>query len=122
MRKKLVLKVALLGLAVAVAVILILAALQPSQFRVARSTLISAAPSVIYPHVNQLKNWEAWNPWGTVDPNMQLTYAGPDSGVGASYSWVGNSDVGEGRATITEARTNEFVQLKLEFFKPMAGG
>jgi len=60
-------------------------------------------------------------PVGKIDPNMKLTYAGPASGVGASYAWVGNKEVGEGRATITESRANELVRLKLEFFKPMAG-
>jgi hypothetical protein len=34
---------------------------------------------------------------------------------------VGNSEVGEGKMTITDSRTNESVKLKLEFFKPMAG-
>ena len=75
----------------------------------------------MFAQVNEIKKWEAWNPWGKIDPNMKLTYTGPASGVGASYAWVGNNEVGEGKGTITEVRTNELVQLKLEFFKPMAG-
>jgi hypothetical protein len=63
----------------------------------------------------------AWNPWEKIDPNMKLTYEGPPAGVGASYAWVGNKDVGEGRMTITAARPHESVQFKLEFFKPMTG-
>ena len=82
---------------------------------------MASPPESIFPHVNELKQWEAWNPWGKIDPNMKLTYDGPAAGVGASYAWAGNHAVGEGRATITETRTNELVQLKLEFLKPMAG-
>lgn len=121
MRQKSLLKTILIALAAMMGIFLIVVAVQPSQFRVTRSILVDAAPAAVFPHVNQLKNWEAWNPWGQVDPNMKLTYDGPAAGVGASYAWVGNKDVGEGRATITESRTNELVQLRLEFFKPMAG-
>lgn len=121
MRQKSLLKTILIALAAMIVIFLIVVAFQPSQFRVTRSIMVDASPAAVFPQVNQLKNWEAWNPWGQVDPAMKLTYAGPAAGVGASYAWVGNKDVGEGRATITESRTNELVQLKLEFFKPMAG-
>jgi len=111
----------LIGLAVVIVLFVIVVATRPAEFRVARSIAIGASPETVFPHVNELKKWEAWNPWGKIDPNMKLTYDGPASGVGASYAWVGNNEVGEGRATITEIRANELVQLKLEFFKPMAG-
>jgi len=118
---KRILKFSALALLVVITVILVAAAMQPNTFRVARSATVKAPPEVVFNRVNVLKNWEAWNPWGKIDPNMKLTYDGPESGVGASYSWAGNNDVGEGRGTITESRANELVQLKLEFFKPMAG-
>ena len=111
----------LIGLAVVIVIFVIVVATRPAEFRVARSIAIGAPPEAVFAHVNELKKWEAWNPWGKIDPNMKLTYDGPASGVGASYAWVGNNEVGEGRATITEIRANELVQLKLEFFKPMAG-
>jgi len=115
------LKKILIGLAVCVAIFVIVVALQPSTYRVSRSLSIKAPPEVVFPHVNELKQWAAWNPWEKLDPDMKLTYQGPEAGVGASYSWVGNSDVGEGKMTITGCTTNESIQLKLEFFKPMAG-
>jgi hypothetical protein len=52
---------------------------------------------------------------------MQKTYEGPPSGVGASYSWKGNSDVGAGRLTIVESKPAELVRVKLEFFEPLGG-
>ena len=51
---------------------------------------------------------------------MKLTFAGPATGPGASYSWVGNNQVGEGRLTIIESRPNDLVRIKLEFMKPFA--
>src|SRR5262245_8304270 len=89
----------LVGPVVVIFVFVIIVASRPANFRVARSLAIAAPPDAVFPHVNDLKKWEAWNPWGKIDPNMKLTYAGPASGVGASYSWAGNNEVGEGRST-----------------------
>lgn len=119
MKSKLVKSLA--AIAVLLVILILVIATRPSGFRVARSTAINTAPAAVFPHVNELKKWEAWNPWGKVDPNMKLTYSGPAAGVSAIYEWAGNHEVGEGRGTITESRLNELVQLKLEFFKPMAG-
>ena len=110
----------LIGLAVLIVVFLVIVALQPSSYRVARSVVIAAPADAVFPHMNDLKKWEAWNPWGKADPAMKLTYAGPASGVGANYSWAGNNEVGEGRATISESRPGESVKYKMEFFKPMS--
>ncbi|MEO6183584.1 MAG: SRPBCC family protein [Verrucomicrobiota bacterium] len=121
MSKKPILKIILIAIPVVIVVFLMVVAMQPSGFSVARSLVIAAPPDAIFPHVNELKKWEAWNPWGKIDPAMKLTYEGPASGVGAAYAWVGNNQVGEGRMTITESRPNELVQFKLEFYKPMAG-
>ncbi len=114
------LKILLIAIPVILVVFLIIVALQPSDYRITRSLAIGAPPDAVFPHVNVLKQWEAWSPWGKVDPNMKLTYDGPASGIGASYAWVGNSEVGEGRSTIAESRANEFIRFKLDFVKPMA--
>lgn len=115
------LKKILIGLACVVGVFVLIVATRPADFSVTRTTLIAAPPETVFAQVNELKKWEAWNPWGKIDPAMKLTYEGPASGVGAAYAWVGNSDVGEGRMAITESQPNERVQFKLEFFKPMTG-
>ena len=115
------LKIILIAIPVIIVAFLIVVAMQPSDFRVTRSATFAAPPEAVFPHVNELKKWEAWNPWGKIDPTMKLTYEGPASGVGAAYAWVGNNQVGEGRMSITESRSNERIQFKLEFFKPMAG-
>jgi uncharacterized protein YndB with AHSA1/START domain len=109
------------GFALILVVFVIIVATRPSDFRVTRSAAIAAPPETVFPHVNELRKWEAWNPWGKLDPAMKVTYEGPPAGVGATYSWTGNNQVGEGRLTITESRPNERIQFKLEFFKPMAG-
>jgi hypothetical protein len=101
-------------------VLAVIVALQPSEFRVARSTTISAPPSAGFVQVNDFHKWEAWNPWGKIDPAMKQTYEGAPAGTGAIYTWAGNNEVGEGRMAIIESRPSELIRVKLEFFKPFA--
>jgi Polyketide cyclase / dehydrase and lipid transport len=120
MTKKPMLKIILTAIPILLVIFIIIVAMQPSSYRVTRSLAIAAPQAALFPHMNDLKKWEAWNPWAKADPNMRLTYGGPPSGVGANYSWAGNSAVGEGRATITESGPSESVRYKMEFFKPMS--
>ena len=111
----------LLVLAAIVVAILIVAAFQSDTYRVERSLAIAASPADLFAQVNDLHKAQGWSPWLKLDPNAKSTFEGPASGVGASNSWAGNSEVGEGRQTIVESRPNELVRLKLDFYKPMAG-
>ena len=108
------------AIALVVILFLVLVALQPADFRVVRKGTISAPPADVFPQVNDFHKWEAWSPWAKIDPLMKQTYEGPATGAGASYSWKGNSQVGEGRMTITESRPSDLVRIKLEFMKPFA--
>jgi hypothetical protein len=110
-----------IALAVLVVLFVIIVALQPSEFRIARSATISAPPPAVFARVNDFHNWEAWNPWGKIDPAMKQTYEGAPAGIGAIYSWAGNNEVGEGRMTIAESRPSDLIRINLEFFKPFAG-
>jgi len=114
------LKIILIALAVIVVVLIVIVALQPSEYRVARSTTISAPPAAVFAQVNDFHKWEAWNPWGKIDPAMKQAYEGAPAGIGAIYTWTGNKEVGEGRMTITESCPSELIRITLEFFKPFA--
>jgi hypothetical protein len=111
-----------IGLAL-IAVILILAiviATRPAAYRVSRSEVIQAPPSVVYAQVADFHRWKAWSPWEKLDPNMQTAYSGTDGVPGATYAWKGNDSVGEGRMTLVDARPGQLVGLKLEFLKPFS--
>jgi hypothetical protein len=96
-------------------------ALQPAAYRVSRSATIAAPAPVVFAQVNDFHRWAAWSPWEKIDPAMKRTYEGPPAGVGASYTWAGKGEVGEGRMTIVESRPSDLIQVKLEFVKPFAG-
>jgi uncharacterized protein YndB with AHSA1/START domain len=110
----------LLGVGVVIALVLIIAAFQPSDFRVERSTVIAAPAAVVFAQVNDFHRWVAWSPWEKIDPAMKKTFDGAPAGTGAIYSWAGNNQVGEGRCTIIESRPNELIRVRLDFIKPFA--
>ncbi len=114
------LKKILIAVAVILVVLVIVVAMQPADFRIARSTTISAPAEVVFAHVNDFHKWDAWSPWAKLDPSMKQSYEGSPTGTGAIYSWDGNKEVGTGRMTLTESRANELIRIKLEFLKPFA--
>lgn len=114
------LKCILIGLAAVVVIFLIVAAMQRSDFRITRTAIIAAPASTVFEQVNDLHKWNAWSPWAKLDPNARNTFDGPPAGVGSSFAWSGNNQVGEGKMTITESQPSELVRMRLEFLKPFA--
>ena len=104
---------------IGIIVVFVLANRQPDDFRITRTGTITAPASAIFPHVNNLQNWEAWSPWAKLDPNAKNSFEGPSEGVDAKMSWAGNNKVGVGSMTVTESRPSDFIQFRLEFLKPM---
>lgn len=116
-----VLKFVLFGLVALLAVVSALIALQPSDFRVARSANMSAPPEAVFAQLNDFHNWDAWSPWAKLDPDAKSTYEGPTSGEGSIFHWDGDSNVGAGSMTILDSQPNEMVHIKLDFIRPLEG-
>lgn len=114
------LKSILLGLTAIMVILLVVVAMQPTDFRISRSAIIAAPPDVVFARFNDFQKWNAWSPWAKMDPNAKNTFEGPPAGVGAGFAWAGNNEVGEGRMTITESKPHELIRIKLEFTKPFA--
>ena len=67
--------------AIAVIIFIIVAAMQPSDFRVTRTGTISAPASAVFAQVNDLQKWDAWSPWAKLDPEARNYFEGPASGT-----------------------------------------
>src|SRR6202008_387267 len=103
-----------------IAIVLGMAALQPSAFSVSRSITIKAPPEKIVPLISDFHQWASWSPWEHLDPAMVRTFSGAPNGKGAVYGWNGNSEVGEGRMEILDGSPAS-VDIKLDFMRPMEG-
>ena len=77
---------------------------------------IDAPAEQVFPYVNSLQKTEEWSPWLDRDPDVKLTYSGPESGVGNTLVWESeNPQVGNGRQEITLSQENERVETALDF-------
>jgi hypothetical protein len=108
----------LLALAFIAIIFIVVIAGQPCEFKLSRSTKISAPPAKVFPHVNDLHKWDAWSPWAKLDPNAKNSFSGADAGPGAAMAWEGNKKIGAGQMTITESHANELIRFRLEFIRP----
>lgn len=110
-------------IAIGVVVVLVLflgfVAMQPTEWRLSRSTTIDAPPEAVYAVVGDLNQFVKWSPWNKYDPAAKQTVTGP-AGVGQKYEWAGNEDVGRGQMTTTAATPGKQVVQDLEFIEPFA--
>ncbi|MFO1086419.1 MAG: SRPBCC family protein [Reyranellaceae bacterium] len=112
-----VLGIAVLVVLVVVAGVLIYASTKPDTFRVERTVSIDAPPDKIFPLIVDLKSWTAWSPYEKKDPELKRSFGPITSGKGATYSWDGNKNVGQGSMEILDAAPGKVV-IKLDFVKP----
>lgn len=115
MAKKIVLGILAL-FAVVLVGILVAASTQPDVSHVERSRLIPASSAAIEPFVSDLRKGNTWNPWDAMEPNRQITYSDPSTGVGAWYTWSG-VQTGKGKMAIRAIETDR-VSYDLEFVEP----
>ena len=107
----------LLGIVLVLAVVFVGGAfVLPRTVEVARSIEIDATATDVFPHVNSLKATEAWSPWLDRDPDVQLTYSGPETGEGSKMEWLSeNPQVGSGSQVITASEDGKRVATDLDF-------
>lgn len=87
------------------------------EFTLSRATTINAPAASVHAILNDFHEWARWSPWEDKDPNLERTFSGSVSGVGARYDWTGNREVGTGRMEIT-ASTPERIEIDLQFLAP----
>lgn len=112
------LKKVAIAIIVAIAALLIFAATRPDNFRVERKAVIQAPPERVFGLINDFHQWPLWSPWEKLDPAMKRTLGGPSSGLGATYAWTGNKDVGSGRMEIKESMPSSKIHIQLDFLEP----
>ncbi|MGW4088236.1 SRPBCC family protein [Nocardia sp. NPDC004750] len=89
-----------------------------AEFEVVRSAVITADPARVHGLINDFHKWVEWSPWEDLDPQLQRSYSGAESGVGARYAWSGNRKAGAGSMEIVGSAERE-IGVRLEFMKPM---
>lgn len=113
------LKFILVAAVLALAALLLFAASRPDHFSVARSLRIQAPADKVFALISNMFNAQRWNAFMKKDPDVKLTFSGPESGPGATCDFAGNNAVGAGRIAITSVAVPTEVTMKLDMLKPM---
>lgn len=102
------------GLVTAVLLAFVAGFVIPSQVHVERSLLINAPSTEIYPMVSDLRQWDAWSPWATMDPDAEMTISGV--GIGQTMVWHSEDpEVGNGSQEILALESPNYVSTHLDF-------
>jgi hypothetical protein len=114
----------LIGVAGVLVLFVAVVATRPSTYHVERKLEVAAPADLVFGVLNDLHQFAGvlvlfGSPWEKLDPNMQKTFEGPAAGVGQSYAWNSNKEVGKGKMTIEESVPGQRVGIKLEFLEPM---
>lgn len=86
--------------------------LLPAQARVSRTAVVPATPEAIFDLISTTSGFDRINPFRNRDPKLAVTFAGPESGPGASFSWSGKE--GTGTQTISTMAPNREVVMQLD--------
>jgi hypothetical protein len=102
--------------AIVVVVVLVLAvalgALLPRTWHVEQSVSIAAPAQRIYPLIANLRRWQEWSVWTKeLDPQVHNSFEGPESGVGARWSWLGTK---MGRGTMEIVASDPATGVRLD--------
>lgn len=113
------LKKILIGLAAVIVIFVIFVAMQPADFRIARTATMAGPPAAAFAQVNDFHKMMAWSPYMSLDPNAKVTYEGAAAGKGAIFTWNSQkNDVGQGRMEITTSQPSSLIQIQLDFVRP----
>ena len=119
MARKLLIAFAVLG--VLLGILGVVVHRQPDEFTVRRTATVAAPPEKVFALVNDFRAWPTWSSWTDLDPGAKVTVSDPPAGEGASVSWSGNDQVGEGRMTIRQSRPPQLIDLEQTFVRPLPG-
>jgi polyketide cyclase/dehydrase/lipid transport protein len=105
-----------LGLGALVAILIGVAFALPSHVTIYRSVVINAPEAVVFPYLNNLHRFVDWSPWAARDPQLRVTYAGPEEGKGARTEWTSEKrSVGTGSMEIASSDPNRHLDLVVNF-------
>jgi hypothetical protein len=114
-----VIKKVIAGLALMFGVFVAIAAFKSAEYLIQRDVIIDAKPEEVFPFLSSAKNADQWMPWRETDPKVQMTYSGPEEGLGSISSWDSPGPMGTGKAEVVGVIPNQSVKTKITYSRPM---
>ena len=109
----------LIGVAILMAVPLIVGLFVRTDFAVEREVIINKPKNDVFNYVKHLKNHDNFSKWATMDPQMKKDYRGTDGTVGFVSAWDSdNQDVGKGEQEIKRITEGERIDVEIRMRSP----
>ncbi len=88
----------------------------PKQVHIERTITIDRPATMMFELLNSYRYYNQWSPWAERDPKAEFVISGPESGVGARMSWIGDPQlVGSGWQEIVASKPYEQIDIMLDF-------
>ncbi len=114
-----IVKRVLIGLAIVIAIPLVVALLVKQKYDVERQITIDKPNQEVFDYIKHLKNQDYYSKWANMDPNMRKIFTGVDATVGFVSAWDSDDkDVGKGEQEILKITEGERVDFELRFLEP----
>ncbi|MDQ3038664.1 MAG: SRPBCC family protein [Pseudomonadota bacterium] len=105
----------LISLAIVAGLYLLVALVLPSKRHLSEKIETNRKMTIVFDSLNSMRRFKAWNPLVLRDPAVNLSYSGPESGVGARMDYTSKLDqVGTGSWKITESVPREKVTYQID--------
>ena len=104
----------LISLAIVVALYLAVALVLPSKRQLVEKIETNRKLTIAFDSLNSVRRFKDWNPLVLRDPSMQLSYSGPESGLGARLDYVSTEEsLGKGSWVISESVPREKISYDI---------
>ncbi len=88
----------------------------PKQVHIERTITVERPATMMFQILNSYRYYKEWSPWANRDPKAEFVISGPDAGVGARMSWIGDPQlVGSGWQEIVASTPYKQINIKLDF-------
>lgn len=105
----------LVSLLIVFALAVVVGVLLPSHGHVERTVEVSSPLRQIYDSVNTFRRFPEWSAMRRLDPQIKMTFEGPESGKGARVKWSSTSpQVGDGSLEIAQSDQDSKVVMALD--------
>ena len=105
----------LVSLVIVFVLVVVVGALLPAHGHLERTVEVSSPLRQIFDSVNSFHRFPEWSALHKIDPRVQMTLEGPESGPGARVKWVSTSEqVGDGSLEIKTSDQDSKVVMALD--------
>jgi len=114
-----ILKKILLGIAILIALVLIVALFVGKEYTAESEIIVNKPKHEVFEYIKHIKNQNEYSKWNKMDPNSKMEYTGTDGTIGFISAWDSeNKNVGKGEQEIKKIVEGERIDMELRFKKP----